>query len=789
VAPPVAAVPARCAITGASTGRRSDRSARTGAARAVVLAVAGLLCAARTVPGQPFPSDSTHVDLPTAFDGPPPPVPPSVVSRDEEGRLTLRAERLTLPIDVDGRLDEAVYAGTRSISDFVQQEPAEGLPATEKTEVWIFFDRANVYVSARCWDTSPERRRGSERRRDNAAVLQNDHFSFMLDPFYDRRNGLFFTVNPVGGRMDGQFVNERQGQLDWNPIWRVAVARFDEGWTLEAAVPFKTLRYRPGGTQVWGFNARRNVRWRNETSYLARVPASRGMLGIIQASLAATLVGIEAPPGSKNLEIKPYAVAASMTDLEQTPRVSNHTTADAGLDVKYGITQNLTADFTYNTDFAQVEADEQLVNLTRFNLFLPEKREFFLENQGTFAFGGVSPSSSAGDTPILFYSRTIGLEGGRSVPIETGGRVTGRVGRYSLGMLNLQVDGEAIARVRPADFSVLRLKRDIFRRSSIGALLTRRSVSRDGSGSNETIGVDGVFTWFTNLFINSYYAQTRTSGRSGDDASYRAQVDYAGDRYGVQVDRLVVGRNFNPEVGFVRRSDMRRSFGQLRFSPRPQSIAAVRKFSGTASLLYIEDGSGRLETRDLDGEFAVEFQNGDRFALAGGVTHERLPTPFRIAPGVVIPVGAYDFSTVRIGFVFGQQRPVSGNVSAEHGSFYSGRKTVLEVSRGRVDVQSHVSLEPTLSLNWVDLAEGSFTSSLVGSRITYTASPLMFVGALVQYNSSNRSLAVNARLRWEYQPGSELFVVLNEQRDTSPRGAPDLRNRSLIVKITRMLRL
>ena len=742
------------------------------------------VCAAQAPAAVPFPVQALR-----AFEGPPAPEPPSVVSRDELGRLTLRAERLAAPLAVDGRLDEAIYATARSVSDFVQQEPVEGLPATEKTEVWIFFDKDNLYVAARCWETHPERRIATELRRDNGAVLQNDHFSFMLDPFYDRRNGLFFTLNPVGGRMDGQFVNERQGQLDWNPIWRFAVGRFEGGWTLEAAVPFKTIRYRPGLTQVWGFNARRNVRWKNETSYLARVPAARGALGIIQASLAATLVGVETPSGSKNLEIKPYIGSELTSDVEQTPVVSNSMTADVGLDVKYGITENLTADFTYNTDFAQVEADEQFVNLTRFNLFLPEKREFFLENQGTFAFGGISPTSSAGDTPILFYSRNIGLEQGRTVPIEGGGRVTGRVGRYTVGLLNIVVGKEPVAQVPRTNFSVLRIKRDILRRSSIGALFTGRSVSRQGTGTNDTYGVDGVFTFFTNLFINSYWARSSTSGRKGEDISYRTQVDYESDRYGAQVDHLVVGSNFNPEVGFVRRGDMRRTHGQLRFSPRTRSIAAVRKFSGTASLLYIEDGAGRLETRGWNGEAATELQNGDRFALSANVSHERLPTPFRIAPTVSIPVGAYDFGSLRTSFVFGQQRVLSGTVSAEHGTFYSGHKTVLEVARGRVVVQSHVSLEPSLSLNWVKLPEGTFTTGLIGSRLTYTATPLMFVGTLLQYNSNSHSLAVNVRLRWEYQPGSELFVVLNEQRDSASRGIADVRNRALIVKVTRMFRL
>jgi hypothetical protein len=724
-----------------------------------------------------------------AFDGPPAPEPPSVVSRDTQGRVTLRAERLTAPIRIDGRLDEAVYTRVPSISDFVQQEPVEGAAASEKTEVWIFFDGSNMYVAARCWESHEERRVANETRRDNTAIVQNDHFSFMFDPFFDHRNGVLFTINPLGGRMDIQFVNERQANLDWNPIWEYAVDEFEGGWTLEGAVPFKSLRYRPGPQQLWGFNARRNVRWNSEASYLTRVPASRGAQGIIQSSLAAPLVGVEAPPGSKNLEIKPYAVSELAGDVGETRRLSNDLKGDLGLDVKYGITQNLTADFTYNTDFAQVEADEQQVNLTRFSLFLPEKRDFFLENQGTFAFGGIASAGTAGDTPVLFYSRSIGLQQGRAVPIEGGGRLTGRVGRYSLGLVNIRVADEPVAEAHAAGFSVVRVKRDLFRRSSVGALFTGRSVAVDGAGSNEAYGVDGSFAFFSNLFVNTFWARTRSEGRDGDDASYRAQLDYAADRYGLQLERLVVGDDFNPEVGFVRRDDMRRTFGQFRFSPRPRSMEAVRKFSAIGSMTYIEDGGGRLETRELDGELAAEFENSDRLFASYTATYEQLPRPFAIAPGVTVPVGVYTFTTVRSGFSFGQQRRLSGTVSAEHGTFYNGQKTAVEVTRGRVQVASHLSIEPSVSINRVQLAEGSFTTSLVGSRVTYTATPMMFVGALVQYNSSAHSVTANVRLRWEYQPGSELFVVLNEQRDSLTRGFPDIRNRAFIVKITRSFRL
>ena len=701
--------------------------------------------------------------------------------------------RLTSPSRVDGRLDEAVYTTIPAISDFIQTEPRQGEPATEKTELWVTFDRDRVYVSFRCWETHPERLMANDMRRDSPVIYQqgNDAVAFMFDTFYDRRSGAIFNINPSGGRTDGQFTNERQYNGDWNPVWEVKVGRFEQGWTVEAAIPFKSLRYRPGRAQTWGFQARRNHGWKNEISFLTRLPAGRGTGGMQQASFAATMVGLEVPPGSRNLEIKPYAISNLTTDLRAAPAISNDLSADVGVDLKYGVTQNLTADFTYNTDFAQVEADEQQVNLTRFSLFFPEKREFFLENQGTFAFGGAATTgqmASSSDTPILFYSRRIGLNEGRAVPLQTGARLTGRLGRYSLGVLNLQAEKEPVSRSLDTSYSVVRLKRDLLRRSSVGVIFTGRSPGQDGVGTNEAYGVDSAFAFFANLFINTYWARTRTDGPSDEATSYRGHLDYTGDRYGVQLERLVVGDRFNPEVGFVRRDNMRKSFAQFRFSPRPRSIKAVRKFSSTGSMTYIENGAGQLETRDWHGEFGIEFQNSDRFTAAYAGTYEFLPQPFRIASGVTLPVGPYEFDTVQAGFTFGSQRKASGNLSVEHGTFYSGHKTAVGLSRGRLMITPQLSVEPTLSINWVTLAQGSFTSRLVGSRLTYTLTPLMFMSALVQYNSGTNLVAANMRLRWEYRPGSELFVVFNQQQDTLAPGTADLANRALIVKVNRLIR-
>lgn len=716
------------------------------------------------------------------------PVAPEVIVRDAAGRATIRAVRVRTPLRLDGNLDEEIYRSVPSMSDFTQTEPSAGSAATQKTELWLFFDENNVYFSFRCWESHPEQMVVNEMRRDNASIFQNDHVAVIFDTFDDRRNGVQFAVTPGGARLDAQITNESQYNGDWNPVWEVAVGKFEGGWTVEAAVPFKSLRYRPGRDQIWGFNARRITPGKErEISFLAPIPNALGELGLFHTSLAATLVGLEAPASAMNLELKPYATSSLSADHNAVPPISNELKAAIGGDVKYGITKNLTADITFNPDFAQVEADEQQINLTRFNLFFPEKREFFLENQGTFLFGGASVDAS-GDTPILFYSRRIGLnDQGGSVPLRAGGRVTGRIGPFSVGVLDIQSGADTRSGLPPVNFSVVRVKRDIWRRSAIGVIYTGRSVGATGAGRNDVYGMDGSFNFFTNLRMNTYWARASEEGSEGG-TSYRGQLDYEGDLYGVQLERLAVGEHFNPQVGFARRNDVRKDFGLFRYSPRPRAIKAVRKFSWTGSFTHIDNSKGQLQNRNVDAEFDVQFQNSDQFSVAYAGRYEFVPTPFAIGSGVTIPVAGYDYGSARVGLNLGQQRRVSGNILAEYGTFYNGHKATLSLSSGRTNFSRQLSVEPSYSLNRVQLNEGSFTTHLAGWRVTYTLNPMLFVSALLQYNSGTKTLSQNARLRWEYRPGSELFIVYNEQMDTFTTGFARVANRALIVKINRLIR-
>jgi hypothetical protein len=478
--------------------------------------------------------------LPAAIDGPPAPSPPEVIARDAAGHVTIRALKLSSPLRVDGTLDEEVYQQQKPFGGFVQAVPIYGAEQSESSDVWVMHDETNIYIACRCWDSAPpDKWIMNELRRDTRQLQQNDHFGVSFDTFYDHRNGFVFYTNPLGARGDYAIVDEGSPNLDWNPVWESKTGRFDGGWTVEMAIPFKSLRYRSGPNQVWGIQLRRSIRRKNEWAYLTRVPQIlAGPQAFARISAGGTLVGLDLPPAGKNLEIKPYAIARVATDQLRTPPVRNDVTGDVGGDVKYGLTANLTADFTVNTDFAQVEIDEQQVNLTRFSLFFPEKRDFFLEGRGVFDFarGGITGANASSAVtsvqPYLFYSRRIGLDRSRDIPIEAGGRLTGKAGPYAIGILNIQTRGESVSATRPTNFTVLRIKGDVFRRSSIGAMFTNRSVSPASQGSNQAYGVDAALSFFENLGVGAYYARTETLGLTTDDQSYQGSIDYGGDRYG-----------------------------------------------------------------------------------------------------------------------------------------------------------------------------------------------------------------------------------------------------------------
>jgi len=601
----------------------------------------------------------------------------------------MRATRIDVPLRINGVLDEAPYRSVASIGDFIQQEPDEGQPASERTEVWILADRDHLYIGVSCHDSQASRIVANDMRRDGRNIGQNDNLSIVIDTFYDRRNGYEFLVNAVGGMADSQITDERDVNRDWNTVWQYRARRDAGGWTAEMAFPFRSLRYRPGTTQVWGLNIRRTIRWKNEFAYLSPVPRTQGVRGILKLSSAGTLVGLEAPPSVLNLDIKPYVLGAAKANRAVDPSIEADLDGDAGVDVKYGLTRGLTADFTYHTDFAQVEDDDQQVNLTRFSLFFPEKREFFLEGQGIFSFGGVETAPRVGttfapvNTPVLFFSRQIGLLGDTPVPIEVGVRLTGKAGRYSVGLLNIQTGDEPDIGAASTNFGVVRLKRDILRRSYIGVIGTRRSPATGADGTNAVFGIDTGLSFFDSLNMVGYYAKTDTPGLQGKDHSYRARIDYQADQLGMTVEHLGVGQHFKPEVGFLRRRDFIESLAQLRISRRPASLQSVRRINLELGLDYITNDERELENRLFQAALRTEMQSGDSWSVRYERLFEFVPASFTLPGGIAVPVG----------------------------------------------------------------------------------------------------------FKWEYQPGSDLFVVYSDGRDTVDRFRPALQNRSLAVKVTRLLRI
>ena len=729
------------------------------------------------------------------IDGPAPPAAPAVVNRDVQGRATMRATRISRPLTLDGRLDEEIYSQVPGAGDFVQQLPRENAAATESTQIWVFFDDKNLYVAVRCDDSEPQLETATEMRRDSNNIFNNDNITITLDTFYDHRNGFFFETSPLGTIRD-QSVVDNQADSSWNTVWDVRSSRDKGGWSTEMVIPFKSLRYKDPGAQVWGINVRREIHWKNEYDFLSAVPRAYGPGAIAYMNVAGTLVGVETPAQSMNLEVKPYAVSTLASDRAAAVPYSRDLSKNAGFDFKYGLTRGLVLDTTVNTDFAQVEEDAQQVNLTRFSLFFPEKRDFFLEGQGLFAFGGAPYGTNNGDAtsaeiPILFFSRQIGLVNGQTVPVRAGARVTGRAGAFSIGALNIETGASDAAGTSTTNFSVLRMKRNILRRSNVGFIATRRAPSATaGNGpSNYAGGIDTNLAFYQNVSFVGYYARAGAAGSQRSNASYRGRFDYTGDAFGLQLEHIAIGRQFDPEIGYVRRTDFRRSYGDVRISRRMRQSRSVRRVSLDASMDYIQNATRTLvENKEQKALLTVEFNNTDQFKFDYRTDYEWLPRDFAIARGVVVPQGGYRYSSINPSYQIGLHGFYAAQISGSFGSFYNGTRRSVSVSSGYVSVNRYLSFEPGMSLNWIDLPYGAFTSQLITNRTIVTPSPRMLISSLSQFNAALHSLATSVRLNWEYRPSSQLFLVYSDGRDTLVPGFPAVMNRSLAVKVTRLLR-
>ncbi|MBI4457013.1 MAG: carbohydrate binding family 9 domain-containing protein [Acidobacteria bacterium] len=702
----------------------------------------------------------------------------------------LKAVRTTAKISIDGLLNEADWERAAVATDFVQSEPAEGQPASEQTEVRVLYDKDNLYFGVLAHDSDLEHVIVNDLKKDfdrNAG----DSIEIVLDTFHDHRNGYQFATNPAGAKWDAQMTNEgREVNTDWDGVWYVKTRIVESSWIAEITVPFKTLKFRNIDVQTWGINFQRNLRRKNEDSYWA--PIER-IYALNRVSLAGTLEDLEGVKPGANVRLKPYLVSS----LGQVGTGEKDYSGDFGFDAKYGLTSGLTWDFTYNTDFSQVEADEQQINLTRFNLFFPEKRDFFLENSGIFRFGGVEDRTTApgaggrqnasGNDMIFFFSRRVGLsDDGSVIPILAGTRLTGRTGAYEIGLLNIQQREQGLSNA--TNFTVGRFRRNIFGNSDVGVMLANREV-QDSAHFNRVVGADANLRFGQNLNVSSYIAKAITPSSAARDLAGRVSVNYKDQFWDLRSSYTEIQDNFVDEMGFVPRRGIRKYAGYFGMTFRPKSVRRIiRQIFPHIQIDYILNRDENLDTRYLDTRyidyhFPITFQNGSFIELGVNPTLERLVKRFRIQRDVFVPSGVYKFDEY---FVMGRSdnsRRIFGNIRWAVGRFYTGYKHTYGLG-GTFRLNHKFSTSFSYTQNNINLPQGHFKTDLLTTRVNYSFSTFMFLNALIQYNSDARQWSSNIRFNIIHRPLSDLFIVYNERRDSISGGLVD---RALIGKFTYMI--
>jgi hypothetical protein len=691
------------------------------------------------------------------------------------------AVRITGKITLDGHLDEPEWALASPTGNFTQRQPFPGMPSHELTEVRILYDDDNLYVGFTCFDSDPAHMVINGLEQDFQSTL-SDNAHLILDSLHDRQSGVEFATNPAGAKYDTQFSNDgAAGNIDWDGVWDVKTSRNSDGWTAEFMVPFKTLRFSKSPSQEWGINLGRRILRVNEIAQWAPIPTRYTSHRV---SIAGTLKGLEGIRQGRNLGIKPF-VTGGLTQvrgadgrLQTVQALSRIKDQHAGVDLKYSLTPSLTLDATYHTDFAQVEVDQQQVNLTRFNLFFPEKRDFFLENAGTFAFG-------PGGNLLPFFSRRIGLStAGTPIPIVGGMRVTGKVNTYDVGVLEMQT--ESLGATPSNNYLVGRVKRSLLSSSWVGALVTNRDSSVP-SDFNRVYGADARFQFQGGkMEFDAYLLQSDTPGKSGRNQARRLESAWKDDELTIIGEYNTVQPNFNPEVGFVRRSDLAQYVGEVSWRPRFERNKTIRSLSFGTNVDYNESSStGRLETRSQEGSLGITFQDGGTITFAAEDTFDRLAQPLRIPSGnprVTVAPGDYDFLgySARVGT--NVSRKVSGSGTYRWGDFYNGSHKAVT---GGITLRPtyHLTADLSYDRNQVELPAGSFTTNLLRTRVTYAFTPRIVVRSFVQYNADTHQVSSNFRFNWTHHPLSDLFIVYNDTRDTLTGLT---RERTFTVKLTNL---
>jgi hypothetical protein len=657
------------------------------------------------------------------------------------------ASRTQAPVQLDGRLDEAAWAAAPPIGPLTQTEPREGAPPGEATEVRILRDDDNLYFGIRAFDRDPSGIAATKMGRDGD-LEGDDHVMVVLDTFGDRRNGFFFAVTPRGARAEGQISNNSESlNFDWDGIWDAAARVDGEGWTAELAIPFKTLRFRKE-VEAWGLNVQRYVARRQETD---RWTAARRDVWISNLSEAGRLEGLHGARQGRGLDVRPY-LSGGATDGAGEAR--------AGGDVFMNVTPNLTASLTVNTDFAETEADDRQVNLTRFPLFFPEKRSFFLEGAGIYEVAGLGSSNS---DLVPFYSRRIGLLRGQEVPILAGLKASGRVDRWNVGLLDVVTGGKDELGLDRQNLLSARVSRNLLRQSFVGALVTHGNPS--GAGDNTLAGVDArlatsTFRGGENLSLDLYafLSDDEASGRRG--RAWGGKLDYPNDLWDAALSFKEIDADFRPALGFVRRTGIRKTNAKVDLMPRPGRLGVRQLFFGVSGQYVTDTGGRTLDWMGILSPLGFQTESGEQLRLEWVPQFERLDEPFEIQEGIVIPAGDYRYTAWIAEVETAPHRRWVGQLEARWGSFYDGDLTRVEADLV-LKPSPHLLVAASGEWSRGELPAGRFTAKVLAGRLEVSFTPDLAWSNLVQYDSDSRELGFQSRLRWRVRPGSDVFVVFN----------------------------
>jgi hypothetical protein len=698
-------------------------------------------------------------------------------------RPVAEATRLAAPPVVDGIVvGDPAWEGVIPARGFTQVQPIEGARASEETEVFIGFTATSLYFGVVAHDSNPAGIIVADSRRDSS-LDETDSFRIIVDGLLDKQNGYIFGTNPAGVEYDGQVTREGTDatntsggggfNLNWDGSWNIRTQITDTGWSAEFEIPFTTLRYGSDENQVWGVNFQRNIRRKNEIVYWAPLSRQRD---IQRVSEAGTVVGI-APPPRRNLQITPYVLGRA----ERGDAIDGtDTDGEFGFDIKYSITPSLTLDATYNTDFAQVEVDDVVVNLDRFNIFLPEKRPFFLENAGQFTVGNPQQVE-------LFFSRRIGIAGGEPIPIDGGLRLSGKIGTTTnVGLLAMQ--SQAVQGVAPKDqFLVARVNQELPNRSAIGAMI----IGRKGDGSyltptdedeNQTYAMDWRWGVGDNTLFSGWLAKTDTPTLDGDDDGYAVKMNYDSAKWASRVNYTEVGGNFNPEVGFLLRDNFKRAEAFLMRRFRPDDLWGLLEVRPHVSLSgWWGRDDDFLETGFQHYDVHWEFKNGYRIDTGMNYLKDGLRQPFEIIDGVIVPAGTYSGPEAQIVFHTDLSAPISLNMRIQNGDRFGGDRTVLQPTVN-FRIGETFNSEFGVVYNKFDLpvTGGDFSVTVTRLRLSYSFTPKILLQALLQYNDDSDTFTSNLRFSVLRTANSGLYVVYNEIDERFPGAPPN--GREFIVK-------